>query len=466
MLLEANGIHPLRAWPKQFERSQVHPATSFAAVLDLLANYDVYPPLTTAVIYGLRGLPNPIAAPRLVFLLLGVLLVVLVHDYARAVKGSGMALMAAAYVAASPLLAVTSQQLKWYAVAPFLATLAGLLLLRVTSVPTAGLRSWMAYVGAMALLFHTHYFCLWAAAAHALYVVTQSRHQLPAFLRACGAIAALCAPWYLLALPRQLDFMRWYFENLGARPHDSWYQPLTIVTTLASTTYSLLAAAGLQPSFLRVRYMLPLVVILLVCTYRCATAANQGVRRLGRLALITLAVALAAQTACAIDVKSTIPLTFGYFSTWAPLFMMCALFGAQELGRPWARHGATGILLGLTIVNLVQHRYPAKIAEAASLGDLAGVTRVLVDQPRGTIVAFRRDRDAKVTNLFYRGEMTQLIADRDGTVRPPPSAVRIIFVSRVGDPPSPQLPGWTSPRLLPSAARTARLEVMERAPVP
>ena len=459
VLIEAHGIHPLRTWPSAFVHAEVRHRASYLEVMQLLASTDVYPPLLTSILFAVPERANPIVVPRAVFLLLGLALVGLVHRVTAALKGPRVAILAAAYVSFSPLLTVTSQQLKWFAIAPILATAAAVLLLRATSENSRS--AWLGYVVAITLLFHTHYFGLWAALGGALFVFFFAPHVRSMLLRAGGAIALICAPWYVYAFPRQAEFQRWYAENLVARPYDAWFQPLNAFTALGAHAYSFLAAVGLQPSAIRVRYMLPMGLLALACAYKCVTASDDRIRRVGLLAAITLGAALAAQTAYALRVGNTIPLSANYVAPWAPLFMLTVILGAQEWSRPAMRHAATAILVGFALFNVAFHHYPEKIAEAASLGDYREIATVMTAQPGGTCIAFRRDRDAKVTNLYYRGGLTQIVVTGDRPILPA-GASRILFVSRASDPPPPIFEGWSPPRIVPAATRHARLELSER----
>lgn len=461
VLLEANGIHPLRAWPQQFHHSDVVARPRLSVVLGLLATNDVYPPVATVIIYSLRFLLNPIAAPRAVFLLIGLALILLVQRHSRSLSGAPSALVTAAYVAASPLLAVTSQQLKWFAIAPFLATVATLLVLRATG-PATTAATWIAYSVTMALLLQTHYFGIWAAGGHALFVWFQHRRSWRPFLASGAGVIGLCAPWYVFGFPRQMDFSRWYFENLGSRPFDSWYQPLTSGTALASCTYSVLSVVGLQPSTIRVRYMLPLAIMALWCVYRCSTSVKPQVCRLGRVSSLCLGVAMAGQLAYSLALRNTIPLSASYFVIWAPLVMLAAMTGAREIRSGPLRSGVAALLLGFTLSNLVQHHYPEKIAEAASLGNYRQIANVLAAQSTDAAIVFRRDRDAKVTNLYYDGPLPQVIVVQHGNVIPPVGASKIIIVSRRSDPRFTPVPGWVLQNVLHEAGPHARLEVWTR----
>jgi uncharacterized membrane protein len=442
-LLEAYGISPREPWPAQFQASGVVRPPTLARALANLAHGDAYPPLLTVTLYALRALPNPIVAARTFFLGLGLALVVVVFAATRALAGSWHALAAATYVALSPLLTISSQQLKWTALAPLLATLAGILLLRCLD--SNRWTDWLLYVGALVLLLHTHYFCAWSAPAHALLVAGYARHRWWRFAAAMAMAGALCAPWYLTGLPLQREYVGWYFsEFMSARAHDAWYQPLTPASALSSCAFSFLASLGLQPSLVKTRYLLVLVPVLLGAMVAGLRSLSGGVRRLAWLAAICMGTAVVAQALYAWRLGHTTPLTASYFVPWLPLFMAAVLLGSFELKPRALGLGLALLLLAATAANVLRYHFPDMIARSGSIGDYRAVAAFLSKEDVArTAIVYQRERDAKMMSLFLRSDHLQIIWPAGGQV--PTRIARLLVVANADAPAIAPGEGWIAP---------------------
>jgi hypothetical protein len=129
VFLESMGISFLQPWPASFTHAALDLSPRLGTVLDHLANEDAYPPLIHVITWSFRSAPNPLLAARAVFVICGLVLIGVVFRGGLRLGGPGTAALLTAAVACSPMLTSTGQELKWYALAPLLATAATLLLL-------------------------------------------------------------------------------------------------------------------------------------------------------------------------------------------------------------------------------------------------------------------------------------------------------------------------------------------------
>jgi hypothetical protein len=443
VLLEALGVSPRAPWPSQFLASQVSPTPTLSNGLANLAHGDAYPPLLTVTLFALHGFPNPILAARFLFFVVGLGVVVLVFIAARDLVGPWSAVAAAAYVALSPLLTVASQQIKWSALAPLLATLAGVLLLRCLE--SSSWTRWALYAAVLVLLLHTHYFCVWIVPAHAVLVGCRARHQLRRFAAMMAVAGALCAPWYLLGLPLQREYVGWYFGDfMAARAHDAWYQPLTVPAVLSSYAYTFFAGLGLQPSLVQTRYLLVLVPLILAGLVAGLRSGTERLRSLAWLGVICMGVALCAQTLYAWRLGHTTPLTASYFVPWLPLFMTAVLLGSLEIRARAVRLGLALLLLGGASANVARFHFPDTIARSGSMSSYRAVADFLSrEDVAGTGIVYLRERDAKMMSLFLRSDHLQIIWPAGRAV--PPGIDRLLVVASVTAPLLDAGEGWSSP---------------------
>src|SRR5262245_38441651 len=182
------GIAYLQPWPTSFVRSELGLSSSLSTVLHHVAYRDAYPPLVHLAVWSLRAAPHPLLAARAAFVILSLALIGVVYAYGQTQMDPEAAAVLTAYVARSPLLASTGQELKWYAVAPLAATVATLLLLEASPRRAA---FWAGYVLAVVLLVHLHYFGAWIVPAHVLFVWRCRRTLWRPFALALAAIALL-----------------------------------------------------------------------------------------------------------------------------------------------------------------------------------------------------------------------------------------------------------------------------------
>jgi hypothetical protein len=192
------------------------------------------------------------------------------------------------------MLTSTGQELKWYALAPLLATLATFLLIDLGAHDRV---RWAAYVLSLLLLVETHYFCIWIVPAHALF-------------------AWWCRP----------ELRRRFAVAYGA-----WMQPATPKPIAASHLYTRLAMIGGEPSPVRARYRIPVAGGVLWLLWRGWFAADPRRRDFVRAGAGTFAVALVAQTVYALHLGQTVPMTATSIAPWCPLVMIATMLGALEL---------------------------------------------------------------------------------------------------------------------------------------
>jgi uncharacterized membrane protein len=462
VVLGGLGVSLIQPWPATFHHDEVY-APSLAKSLHLLAHSDTYPPLMYLTIYSLRWTGDVIFAARLLFLLANSVMLLLVFRVTRGTMRIRHALWVTAYVAVSPALVLVSQQIKWTAVAPALATAASCSLLK--AVQSSARWMWLAYVCAMTFLLHTHYFCVWIIPAHAIFVFLWSRARLRPFLVSLAVIGTLCVPWFAIGLPRQLQYVASVLSNpsLTEPQYRIWRQPLTLHTTSAWAGYVALAVAGLQPSAFRSRYWAPLLPILIVCAIVSVLRGNRELRMLASLALLAVGCAAIGQTAYAIHLGHTVPLTWPYFVPWIPLAMVALFSGCMHMPQTAGRVVAAALVAGAA-ATVVMDPVPPQIRQAVSLNRYAGVARVLRSEGDAvTGIVFRRDRDAKMMNLYYSGRAPQFIWPSVAAGTPPTELRRMLVVSAVRSEPSGAPAGWSEPHIL-AVLGESRIEVLTRLP--
>ncbi len=445
VILAGHGIAWFRPWPQVFHRNelQIHPTVQ--GVLTTLACCDAYPPLVSLTVYAVHVAPNPILATRAVYFSFGLAVPLIVFFAIRSLVGSRRALLVAAYVTLSPLLTVTGQLIKWNAAASLLATASTILLLLLSKQPSP-LR-WIAYTLSMVLLVHTHYFCIWLVPVHAVWVWFQDRDSFRAFSISAAVGGLLASPWFLWGLPSQRDYVNWFFNSwLASQHYNSWYQPFSIETVMKWYAYVALAAGGLQPSPVRVRYLLPVIGVLVWCIWKALASSQQKVRSLALIGVGAFGAALFGQTVYSWRLGHVTPLTASYFTPWFPLIMVVIALGAFEIRARAIRVMILGLLVTGTAFNgFLESRPPQFLPNESSLSHYRKVARVLESFSAGDVaIVHRSDRHAKLVNLFYRGRALQLVGDINSEGFPL-RVGELLYLSTVGDPVAPMIPGWKAP---------------------
>ena len=471
VVMESNGILFYTPWPLHFTRSALVLHPTLGRMLATLAQYDSYPPLVQIAVFALRELPNQILAVRGFFLVLGLALVPIVYRGLRAVMPAPWRAVVAAAVVVSPLVTSTNQQIKWYTFAVVLGTVAGLLVLRLER--DARWWWWALYAGAMALLVHTHYFLTLIVPAHALFVLGWRRHVLRPFALSMIVVAILALPWFLWAFPRQQALVDWFNTIvLPTMSYNAWTRPLTAGSAAVAYGYAALALVGLQPSPAASRYGLPLLAAAAWLLFAAARSKDRRERELVALALLGVGVSVIGHTAMAVRLHNVIPLKAEYFVTWVPLVLAALVVGVRRLRAPALRVGALAVLLGVGALNTLSFAKPIDQLSENSLSHYRAVTRWLERFPEGeTALVYRSDRDAKMMNLFYRGDMLQVIQVCPQTpgwctepatpLAPPPAIRRLVYVSSVGEAGTAPAAGWSRPDVVAVLGET-RIEVATR----
>jgi len=470
VVMESNGVRFYTPWPLQFTRSAVGLDPTLGQMLATLAQYDSYPPLVQITVFALRVVPNQILAVRGLFLVLGLALIPIVCWGLRSVMPVRWAAVVAVAVVVSPLVTSTNQQIKWYTFAVVLGTVAGLLVLRLER----DMRWWWAlYAGAMALLVHTHYFLTLLVPAHALLVLGWRRRVLQPFVLSMIIVTILALPWFLWAFPRQQALVDWFNTMvLPTMVHNAWTQPLTVGSAAVAYGYATLALVGLQPSLVASRYGLPLLAGAAWLLFAAARSKDRRERELVALALLGVGVSVIGHTAMAVRLHNVIPLKAEYFVTWVPLVLAALVVGVRQLRSPALRAGALGVLLGVGAVNTLSFEKPIDQLSENSLSHYRAVTGWLERFPeRETALVYRRDRDAKMMNLFYRGDMLQVIQVCPQTpvwciapaipLAPPSEITRLVYVSSVRESGTAPAVGWGRPEVVAVVGET-RIELAVR----
>jgi hypothetical protein len=456
-LTQAAGFESWAPLPTVFRRSQLHLDRSLPATLTRIARTQPYPPATTLLVMLVRDTPDPILAARLLLGLLGLSVIPIVFFATRALAGSRTALVAAAYVALSSPLTTSAQQVKWYASAMFLATVAGVLLHRISFDERDPRCLWLGYAASLALLAHVHYFGGWILPGHGLVIMTTMRRRRLWQMAALATFVAVCClPWYAFGAASQAHFARDYFAQLqaasGAFTPDgfaAWTAPLNGRTWLAATAYAAATCLGCMPSLWRTRDVLPIVLLGALFVGRALTSRNPAVRRFAMIACGPLVFAVVGQTLMAWRLGHVVPLTAQYLVLWIPLVMVTVVLGARELysrGVATRTLVATGMGLCLVLAGFtVAHtHYPTVIRQEGRLCRLREVARLLQEfESDGAAFVFRSDDDAKLLGLFYRGDGLQVVAPAQ--LPPLPTHIRSLFLVMPDGTISPQRwPGWTN----------------------
>jgi hypothetical protein len=442
VFLESMGISFAEPWPVQYVRSELNLSPGLGKVFYCLIHDDPYPPFTHLVAWSFRGAPHPLLAARALFVLCGLGLIATVYVLGSRLAGPDAGALLAAYVGLSPMLTTTGQELKWYAAAPLLATLATGLLIHLDGRSRGG---WAAYVVCLLLLLETHYFCIWILPAHALFAWWRRPALRGRFAAAFAVTLLLYSPWLLWALPKQLLFVHHQFGDVFQTwPYNAWLQPAAPTPIAASWLYTLLAMIGAEPSPIRARYFVPLAVGAVWLLWRGGRAADPRRRDFVFASVLTFALAVAAQTAYSLKLGQTIPLTATYFAPWCPMIMIAVMLGALDLGNVRARAVVAGALVAVAALNVAFLGPPRRAIEADSLSNYRDVA-ALLSAPRDvpSAIVFRSDRDAKMVNVFYQGPALQMIWPADAKREVPPGVGALIVVSAASSSPMSPPPGWT-----------------------
>jgi hypothetical protein len=433
-----------RELPRVFTHSEIY-SPSLRKCLDFLLLKTPYPPLQHVVVYAARNTRNPILAVRWVFWGLGLGVPLAVFLVAKSVSSGGAALFCMGLVAASPALTLTSQQVRWYALAPLFATAAGVLLWACCHGAKA--RYWGAYAGCASLLLQVHYFAALALPAHAIYVLTTAPRSWKRFAFAWTAIGLLSAPWYVYALPSQLVYVQDDFLALHVAPDEPWARPVTVKDVIAWQAYDWLMSMGLQPSPLRVRFLLPALLVGLWLLWVAWNAGNTLRRGLARIGPVTFASALVGQTLYAWDVGNMTPLSWTYFVMWVPLVSLSLGIGLLQIRGPW--HLAVGgVFLGLSLWSLFDRRFPDQIDRSVSLSSYPQTVALIEREvDAGTAVAYLDATDARKMSLFLRSPVLQLVGWPTASEPRASRIDRILWVTPRGTPVhAPPDPAWSLPR--------------------
>lgn len=439
------GIEGLRPWPQVFRHDELQIDPTVSGVLATLACCHAYPPLVPLSIYPVHFAPNPILAARAVYVSLGLAVPLILFLAIRSLMGTNLALFVAAYVTLSPVLTVTGQMIKWNAAASLLATASTLLLLGVSRYPSR-LR-WAAYTLLMVLLVHTHYFCVWLVPVHAVWAWFQGKDFFRGFSISAAVGGLLASPWFLWGLSAQRGYVNMFLDLvLADQLYNPYYQPLSGETLVGSYVYVALASAGLQPSPVRVRYLLPVLAILAWCIWKSFTSSHHYVRSLAFIGVGAMCAALFGQTAYSWSLGHGIPLTASYFTPWFPLIMPVIALGAFDIRIRSIRVIILGLLLGGAACNAVfESRWRPFLSGTSSLSHYRSVATALESfSAREVAIVHRSDRHAKLLNLFYRDQALQIVGDMDSEGIPP-AVKKLVYVTAVEDPVARPIPGWGPP---------------------
>ena len=342
VLLQGHAIYPVE-WPPVFRQQDIYSDPSLGDVL-IRVKSGAYPPAMPTLIFFLSKTTNPVRTLRRLLFALGLLLLVITYSTARVAGDRWFALLATAYVASSTLLTHSSQQIKWISIAPMISLFAASLVLHSSS--ESGKRVRPAYILAITLLLHVHYFCLWVIPGHLLYALVFDRQQLISRIKELSIALAAATPWYVCALPTQLDFVRRHFDNVAQLEVTAWNIPMSLVAALRRLGYDFATAAGVLPLPLKGRYLVPILLIIVWCLAKAVTSPMQGRRKLSFLAVACAGSAAAAQTLYALKEGNVVPLQPIYLSPWFPLLMIAILAGAAEIGSRSLRMIVVGTIMG------------------------------------------------------------------------------------------------------------------------
>jgi hypothetical protein len=348
VIRQANALYAV-SLPPVFRSSDVRRDPSFTDMLRSVRS-GAYPPALAATVYLFRGTASPIRSLRLLLFALGLALLVVGYAVSRTAGDPWLAVLATVYLAGSTVLTHSSQQIKWNAVAPLLALAAAWWMLRERPSDLPRVRP--AYVAIVALLLHVHYFCIWIVPGHLLWVVLTDRPKLRRAAIEAALALALAAPWYLVALPRQLGFVRGHFDAVAHRAIDAWNAPLGVVSAGRALGYDLLVGFGGLPSPFEGRYFAPLLLIAAAGIVLALRSRAPGRFRLAMLALTCFGMAAAGQTLYAARVGNVVPLQPHYLSPWYPHLMIGAVVGLAEIGARLWRLLAAALLIGTSIATL------------------------------------------------------------------------------------------------------------------
>ena len=454
VLLQAHGFETADPLPQVFRRSELHVDRSLLGTLARIARAQNYPPVITLLLMSVRDTADPIFAARLLLGLIALAVIPIVFFATRALAGTLTATIASAYVALSSALTVTAMQIKWYAPAMTLATLAGVLAHRISVAERPSRRVWSGYAATLVLLLHVHYFCSWIVVGHALVFMSVARGKLGRLAVVAAGVAICCLPWYALGLPGQIQFTRSDWDSLAgvdraARPEGFaiWAAPLTGASGPAALAYSAGAILGFMPSFWRSRTVLPFILIACLFIARALASREAAVRHFALLACCPPAVAMLGQTLYAFALGHVVPLTAFYFVPWMPLVMTTVILGARDLRasrvavRTFAAT-AVGLCLVLATVTVVHSHAPLVIEWNRGLCELRNLARALrLLESKDLAFVFVSDSDARRLTLYYKGDALQAIAPRQ--LPPLPDHVRrLILVTPEGTSLPRQWEGW------------------------
>lgn len=444
-LLAGFAVPWLVAGPTVFRHADLGSEPTLTSVTTNARENDGYPPVVSWTIFAMRAWPNPVLAMRSVFFVLGLALLVLVFSLVRKLLGPPAAVVALAYVGFSPELMEASQLIKWTALVPVLATAATALLLSLRQEQTT--RRWAAYALTMLLLIHTHYFFVWIVPAHLAFAWWAPKPFWQAFRPRLAAIVALSVPWYLWALPSQQQWMEAYYRtHIPTWSFSSYYRLLTFKTLMAQYAYTLAAAGGFQPSPLRTRLLIPLLPLVPLGVFWAARSANASVRRWTFLAIAPYVLGLLGQTAYAWRYGNTIRLSSIYLIAWSPAVLVTLVLGIFELRRVAVRNALIAGVLGIVAINgvlVIPPQYLPQKSSRYAIGSLSDYRSIVgyigTLREDETAIVHRSDLRAKMFNLFYAGNMLQLVMPID---KLPAGVSQLVLLSNSEDPSVHVVEGW------------------------
>ena len=388
-------------------RKFVNPRPSPRAVLRACIRNEGTPPAYYVTLSAwLLAFGSGEFAVRSLSAVLGVLNVAAVYLLARRLfRDPAPALLAALFMAVSPLGIYFSQEARAYILANLLVIVSSWLLLRaVESGRRAG--PWLAYAASAAALCYTFYFAGLVIASHFVYLLIHERRSLRPWIYAAVFAGVLYAPWLLIGFRTQMAVSSGY-----APPGPSSTGAL-LAGHLRLVRY-IFDSLLLGPMYSRAMIGNGTKVAVEIFVLGLAATACVRLTRRGLGGAVTFPLLLALLPLAVISAFGIHKGTFWYmkprYHMWEAVGIMLLAAGAVATFRPAARATLAGAVCLFSLAAAPFHFYPGVFNWSHSKPDFRAAARIIASgQRRGDIVLVNIAGHMIPLNYYYTGGLRQV----------------------------------------------------------
>jgi mannosyltransferase len=300
----------------------------WSAIPSLIERVDSHPPLYYFLLKAWIAIAGSgEGAVRIPSAAMSLGSVALTYAFARRVASRGTAVLAAFLVAVSSLQIMAAQEARMYAMLGCFVLWSTFVLLN--AVERGGALRWTAYVVLSVLVIYTHYLGGLVLIAHGIWVAGYERRHLRSWMAAIAAVAVLYTPWMPVFWHQVVHRQgwTWYRDPVS-------YQTLTGLLGLYAFGGSLLGMPTFYFSNARISPIGQILLLLpfLVLLWRGVTAFRSDPRR---LALIVLPPVVTIGAMFAISLAA--PMFYSrWFSFLYPFYAIILARGIIDVGGAFA----------------------------------------------------------------------------------------------------------------------------------